>query len=89
MAETEHVIDGARRVRIVLTDIQRAFVMKQAVQNMRGLTGVGRDDLRVKRRVAIGDMRIELDARLGPVFGIIVSTRFPMPARLGKLSIRR
>jgi hypothetical protein len=64
MAQTKYVIDGARRVRVVLADVQRTFVVKQAVQNMSGLAGVGRNDFRVKRRVAIGDMRVKLDARL-------------------------
>ena len=89
MTETEHVIDGARRVSVVLADIQRALVMKQTVQNMRGFAGVGRDDLGVERRVAIGDMRVKLDARLRAIPGVVIGTRFAMPACLEKLSIRR
>lgn len=83
------MIDGARRVRIVLSDIQRAFVVKQPVQNMRGLAGVGGDELGMKRRIAIGDMRIKLDARLRAIFGVVVGARLSMAACLEKLSIRR
>ncbi len=83
------MIDGARRICIVLANVQRAFVVKQAVQNMRGLTGVGRNDLGVKRRISIGDMRIKLDAGLRAIFGVIVCARLAMPARLEKLSVGR
>jgi hypothetical protein len=89
MAETGHVIDGACCVRIVLANIQRAFVVQQAVKNVRGPTGVGRDDLGVKRRVAIGDMRIKFDAGLRAIFGVVVGAGFAMPALFEKLSIRR
>ncbi len=89
MTETEHVIDGARRVRIVLANVQRAFVMKQTIQYMRGLTGVGRSDLGVKRRIAIGDMRVILDAGLRAIFGVVIGAGFAMTACLEKLPVRR
>lgn len=89
MTETEHVIPGARRVGIMLANVPRAFVVKQAVKNMRGLTGVGRNDLGVKRRVTIGDMRIKFDARLRAIFGVVVGARLSKATCLKKLSIRR
>ena len=64
-------------------------MVKQAVENMCGLAGVGGDDLGVKRRIAIGDMRIKFDAGLRTIFGVVVSPRFAMAACLEKLSVRR
>ena len=58
------MIDGASRVGIVLADVQRAFVVKQTVQNMRGFAGVGSNDLGMKWRITIGDMRVEFQAGL-------------------------
>jgi hypothetical protein len=40
MAQTEHVIDRAGRVGVVLADFQRTFVMKQAVQIWGGINGL-------------------------------------------------
>jgi hypothetical protein len=54
--------------------------MQQAIQNMRGLARVGRDDLVVKRRVAIGDVRVELHAGFRTIFGVVIGAGFAMPA---------
>jgi hypothetical protein len=89
VAEAEHVIDGASRVGVVLTDIERAFVVHEAVENMGGLAGVGGDDLGIERRVAVGDMGVELYPRLGAVFGVVVGARLPVPAGAEELAIRR
>jgi hypothetical protein len=41
----KHVIDCTSSVRLMLVDFQRTFVMQETIHNVRGLTGVGRDDL--------------------------------------------
>src|SRR5208337_5511994 len=46
------------------------------------------DDLRIERRVAIGDVGIELHARLRAVFGVVVSAGLAMSAGAEELAIR-
>ena len=88
-AQAEHMVDGAGGVGVMLANIERAFVMQQAVENMRRLAGVGGDDLGVERRIAIGDMGVELHARLRAVFGVVVGARFAVAAGPEKLAVRR
>ena len=82
VAQTKHMIDRAGRVGVTLADFQGAFMMQQAIQNMRGLAGVRRDDLGVKRRVAIGDMRVELHAGFRSVFAVVIGAGSPCPPAL-------
>ena len=89
VAEAEHMIDRAGGVGVVLADVDRAFVVQEPVQNMRGLAGVGRDDLGMERRVAIGDMGVELHAGFRAVFGVVVGARFAVPAGAEELAVRR
>ena len=83
------MIDRASGVGVVLADVDRAFVVHQSVENMRGLAGVRRDDLRVERRVAIGDVGVELHARLRAVFGVVVGRGFALSAGAEELAVRR
>ena len=75
------MIDRAGGVGVVLTNVDRALMVQEPVQNMRGLAGVGRDDLGMERRVAIGDMGVELHARFRAVLGVVVGARWCPPAR--------
>ena len=88
LAKTEHVIDRAGGVGVVLADVDRAFVVHEPVENMRRLAGVRRDDLGMERRVAIGDVGVELYPRLGAIFGVIVGARLAMSAGAEKLTVR-
>ena len=63
MAEAEHMIDRAGGVGVVLADVDRAFVVHEPVENVRGLAGIGGDDFGIERRVAIGDVGVEFHAR--------------------------
>lgn len=83
------MIDCAGRVGVMLPDFQRTFVMQQAIQNMSGLAGIGRDDLGVERRIAIGDVSVELHARFRAIFGVVIGAGFAVSAGLEKLAIRR
>ena len=83
------MVDRAGGVGVVLANVERAFVVQQAVENVRRLAGVGGDDLGVERRVAIGDVGVELHARLRAVFGVVVGARFAVAAGPEKLAVRR
>ena len=70
------MIDCAGCVGVMLADFQRAFVVQQAVENVRGLAGVSRDDLGMKRRVTIRDVRVELHAGFGAIFRVVIGAGF-------------
>ena len=89
VAEAEHVIDRAGGVGVVLADVDRAFMVHQPVENVRGLAGVRGDDLGIERRVTIGDVGVELHARLRAVFGVVVGAGLAMSAGAEKLAVRR
>ena len=42
VAQTEHMINCAGRVGVMLADVQRAFVMQETIKNMRGFARIGR-----------------------------------------------
>ena len=83
------MIDCAGGVGVVLADVDRALVVHEPVENMRGLAGVGRDDLGMERRVAIGDMGVELHAGFRAVLGVVVGARLAVPAGAEELAVRR
>ena len=83
------MIDRAGGVGVVLANVDRALMVQEPVENMRGLAGVGRDDLGMERRVAIGDMGVELHARFRAVLGVVVGARFAVPAGAEELAVRR
>jgi len=87
MAETEYMFGGPARIGVVLLDGERSFMVKKAVKNMECFAGIGRDDFGVERRVAIGDVSIELDPWLRTIAGIVVGTSFTMPAGPEELTI--
>jgi len=88
LAKAEHVIDRAGGVGVVLADVDRAFVVHEPVENMRRLAGVRRDDLGMERRVAIGDVGVELHPRLGAIFGVVIGARFATSAGAEELAVR-
>jgi hypothetical protein len=72
VAEAEYVIDRACGVGVVLTDVNRAFVVHQSVENVRNFAGARGDDLGIERRIAIGYVSIELHARFRTVLGVVI-----------------
>ena len=52
MAQAEDMIDRAGGIGRMFADDQLAFMVEQAVEDMRGLAGIGGDDLGVERREA-------------------------------------
>jgi hypothetical protein len=89
VAEAEYVIDRASGVGVMLADVDRAFVVHQSVENVRGFTGVRGDDLGIERRVAIGNVSVEFHARLRSVFGVVVGAGLAMSAGAEKLAVGR
>ena len=83
------MIDRAGGVGVVLTNVDRALMVHEPVENMRGLAGVGRDDFGMERRVTIGDMGVELHARFRAVLGVVVGARFAVSAGTEELAVRR
>jgi len=89
MAKTEDVFANAARVGVVLLDRKRGLVMKKAIKNVERFARVSGYDFAVERRVAIGDVGIEFDARLGTVAGIVLGPGFAVSASPKELTIRR
>ena len=89
VAEAEHMIDRAGGVGVVLANVDRAFMVHEPVEDMRGLAGVRGDDLGIERRVAVGDVGVELHARFRAVFGVVVSAGLAMSAGAEELAVRR
>jgi hypothetical protein len=69
----------------VFADVDRAFVVHQSVENMRGFAGVRSDHLGIEGRVAIGNVRVEFHAGLRAVFGVVVGSGLAVSARLGRI----
>ena len=87
VAEAEYVIDRAGGVGVVLADFDRAFVVHQSVENVRGFAGVRGDDLGIERRIAIGNVSVELHARFRTVLGVVVGAGLAMSAGAEKLAV--
>jgi hypothetical protein len=89
MTEAEHVIDRTSGVGVVLANVDRAFMVHQSVENVRGLASVGGDDLGIEWRVTVGDVRVEFHAGLRAVFCVVVGSGLAMSAGAEELAIRR
>ena len=87
MAETKYMLGGPARIGVVFLDGERSFVVKKAVKNVECFAGIGRDNFCVERRVAIGDVGIELDPWLRTIAGVVVGTRFTVSASPEELTI--
>jgi hypothetical protein len=72
----------------MLADTDAAFVLQQAVENMRGLADGCRYNLGMKGREAIGDVGIELDARLTTIAGVCFSAAFSLASCSEELAVR-
>ena len=59
VAEPEYMLGRATGIGIVLSDDEGAFMVEEAIQNVRCLACVSRNDLGVERRKPVGDVGIE------------------------------
>ena len=64
MAECKDVIGEASGVGVVLLDPQIGLMVEQAIENMRGITGIRGDHLGIEGRVLVGDVGVEEHTRL-------------------------
>ncbi len=56
-------------------------MVEQAIEDVRGLAGIGCDDLGVERREAVGDMGVEQHAGIGAIAGVAISARLALPIK--------
>ena len=82
------MIGKASRVRIVLLYPKVGLVVQQTIQNMSGIANSGVNDLGMKRRLLVRDMRVELYARLLTVFQIYMASKLTATAGFEVLAIR-
>ena len=85
--QCKDVVGEAGRIGVVLLDSELGFVVEEPVEHMSGVAHIGVDHLGVERRVLVGQMGIEQDARLAAVFGVSVACGFPMAAGAKALPI--
>lgn len=84
MHECEDVIGEARGVGVMFFDSQVGLMVKQAVEDIRGVAYPDVDDLGAERRVLIRDVGIEELAGLGSVFGIDMTGALALPPVLNR-----
>ena len=89
MTKSEDVIRKAGGIGIVLLDPQLGFVIEETIEHMRRIANGGVDDLGMKGRVLIGDVRVEGDAGIISIFRVHLASRFAAATRAVTLTIRR
>ena len=89
VAQAEDVIDGTGRIGRMFADRDAALVIQQDVDDVRGLAGIGGDDLAVEGCETVGDMGVEQHARLAAIAGVVVGARLAAPARTKEPPVRR
>ena len=87
VAEPEYVLGRDAGIGIVLSDDEGAFMVEEAIQNVRCLARVSRNDLGVERRKPVGDVGVELCTRLRPVVGIVIGASLAVAAGPEELPI--
>lgn len=89
MHQGKDMIGETGRIRVMLLNPQVGLVLKEAIQDEGCVTRGGVDDRCVERRVLIGDMGIELHARLRSVTRIHQAAHVAAPTRAEVLPIGR
>jgi hypothetical protein len=87
MADAEDM-GHAARVGVVFLDGKRSLMVKKTVKNMERFACIDRNDFRVEGGISIGDVSIELDARLRTVASIVLGAGFAMSAGPEELTVR-
>ena len=88
-AEGEDMIGIAAAIGVVAADRDLALVIEQPVEHMQRLAGGRRDHLGVERRVAVGEVRVELEPGLIAVMGIEAAGVAAEAAGPEELAVRR
>ena len=84
----KHVIREPPGVGVVLVDDEAALVIEQSVEDMGGLVSGRGDHLRMEGPKLIGEMGVELDARVLTVVQVHHASDFATPAGAKELRIR-
>ena len=87
--ESEDVIGEAGGIGVVLLDPQLRLLIEQAIEHMRRIANGGVDDRPMEGCVLIGDVSVEGDAGIIPIFRVHLARRFAAAARAISLTIRR
>ena len=74
-------------VGIVLLDPQIGLMIEQAVEDMRGISGIRGDHLGIEGRVLVGDVGVEEDTRFVPIAQVHLPGLFSAPTGAEALSI--
>lgn len=85
--QSEHVIRKTRRIGIVFLDAKIGFMVQEAIKHIGRIPDADIDDLRMKRRVLIGHVRVEENAGVAAIFRIDVAAAFGMSAGLEPLPV--
>lgn len=64
MHQSEYIIREARRIGVMFLDAKVGFMIEKAVEHIVRVAHADIDDLRMERRVLIGNMRMKKDAGL-------------------------
>jgi len=89
VTESEDVIGEAGGIGVVLLDPQLGLVIEQAIEHMRRIAHGGVNDLGMEGCVLIGDMSVEGDTGVIPIFRVHLAGRFAAAARAVALTIGR
>ena len=84
----EDHLGGARGVGCMLQDLDRAFIVQQAVEHIGRLAFRCLDQPGIERGVAVGDEAVQCGARRGAVLGVVVADSLAAAAGGEELSIR-
>ena len=85
--QREDVIGEARRISVVLLDAQVGFVVQQAVEHVGRVAHTDVDDLRVERRVLVGDVGVERPPWTAAVFRVDVASTLGLAAGAEVLTV--
>jgi hypothetical protein len=87
VTESKDVIGKAGGIGVVFLDPQLGLVIEQAIEHMRRVANGGIDDFGMEGCVLIGDVSVEGDARIIPIFRVHLASCFAAAARAVALAV--
>jgi hypothetical protein len=82
------VIAEAAAVRVMGQDVDRTVVVHEPVEDMDRFAGGAGDDLYMEGRIAIRDVRVELDDRVAAIAGVHGAAGLAFAAEVEVLPVR-
>ena len=86
---TEDMVGEAARIGVLFADALPGLVHQEPVEDVGGFVDGGRDGLRGERGEPVGDVRVRLDARFGPVASVDQVEGFAAAAGREELAVAR